>query len=118
MFDRYRRYREGKTTITDAGNYILTALEAYAGIARAPKRTGAAALFHVDKAVLSKLGELVGTKGGSEARKYAGSHVAFSKQERDWLDAAIPLMIRRAAERTFDATSVLPKITMADLPKL
>jgi hypothetical protein len=120
MFDRYRMYREGKTTLADAANYVLTALEASSMpfVAQGPSRARAAKYYDIDETVLRTVGRLAGTKGGREARKYESATTDFTDSERQWLSDVIPLIVRRGAERAFDPHVPLPKVTMADLPAL
>jgi hypothetical protein len=98
----------------------LTVLEATAAVAIPGKQNRAAASTHfaIDVPVLSKLGELTGTKGGREARKFIGSQMEFTANERAWLMAVIPLLVRRAAQTAFDPAASRPMITMANLPHL
>jgi hypothetical protein len=113
MFDRYRNYREGRTTLSDAANFCLTVVKQAGG-----GRDGAAKHFYIEGKVLSKLGELCATKGGAQARKAAGTEREFSEGERAWLEEAMKKLIHRAAEVANDATKQYPKITIADLPSL
>ncbi|HEY1979288.1 MAG TPA: hypothetical protein VGH13_04315 [Xanthobacteraceae bacterium] len=113
MFERYCRLREQRTTLSDAANYCLTALEM-----AALGRKQASARFNVDLPVLRTLGELAATKGGKEARKAKASEAEYTPAERDWLTKVLPLIIRRAAEVAFDPDAPRQQISMADLPQL
>ncbi len=113
LFKRFCLYREGKTTLPDAANYCLTALERSTG-----SRRDAARVFNVTLRVLSKFGELAAKKGGMEARKFDGSSVEFSTAERAWLDTCMVRLIMRAAETAYDPGLVRQQISMNDLPPL
>lgn len=113
MFNRYVLYRDGGTTLGDAANYCLTEFERAAG-----GRDAAAKKFSIDKKVLGKLGNLTANKGGAEARKAVGSATDFTSAERQWLEEAMTLIIRRASEVAFDPNAKHRPITLADLPRL
>ena len=113
MFDRFRRYRAGNSTLPDAANFCLTTLELSSG-----GRKAAAARYGVAMPILNKLGELAANKGGNEARKASGAEAAFSAAERQWLEEAMNRVIYRAAEIAGGPSANLPQITMADLPSL
>jgi hypothetical protein len=76
MFDRFRLYRTGRTTLGDAANYCLTVLE-YAAVGR--KR--AAQRYNIAMTILNTLGGLAGEKGGEEARKARGASKPFTGAE-------------------------------------
>lgn len=113
MLGRYVLYRDGGTILADAANFCLTALGVGAG-----SRKAAPNHYGIDKKVLSKLGELASTKGGAHARKAAAATADFAPRERQWLEHAMTLIIRRAAEVAFDPHAARRPITMADLPQL
>ncbi len=113
MFDRFCRYREGTTTLADAGYFCLTVLENSSG-----GRPGAASRYAIAKSVLDKLGDLTANKGGNEARKAAGSNTEFTPAEREWIDESIKRLILRAAEVAGDPSASRPQITLPDLPTL
>ena len=123
MFARYVLYRKRGTLLADAANYCLTCLEMGGKLSRAGRegeqeRRSAAAHYRISMAVLRKIGELAESKGGTEARK---AHVAsdnFTGRERQWLETAMTVLIRRAAEVAYDANACHRIITMADLPEL
>jgi hypothetical protein len=113
MFERYRLYFGGGTTLADAANFCLTVLETSAG-----GRTGAGKRYAIAKKVLSKLGELAAKKGGNEARKADGAQVAFSATERHWLEETMKRIILRAGEVAADPSVARPQIAMSNLPPL
>ena len=110
---RYGRYREDRGTLADVGNLCLTVLEKAAG-----GRTAAAVKFGVSSQVLKKMGRLTSEHGGLEARKSIGFTAPFSSSEREWLEAAVKRLIRRAAEVAHDPSNPRPPITMANLQQL
>jgi hypothetical protein len=111
MLARYSRYREGKDTLAGMSYFCLTVLEESAG-----NRAASASKFNVAESVLRTIGRLTGEKGGVEARKGRGRRSEFTPAERKWLDEALKLLIRRAAEVAYDPAQTRPQITMADLP--
>ena len=113
MFDRYCMYREHRTMLADAANYCLTVLETAAG-----GRSPAARRYVIAQKVLGKIATLAATKGGSNARKAVGAAVDFTAAEHQWLEQAMSLIIRRAAEVAFDPKATRPQITMTDLRPL
>ena len=52
------------------------------------------------------------------ARKAVGAAVDFTAAEHQWLEQAMSLIIRRAAEVAFDPKATRPQITMTDLRPL
>jgi hypothetical protein len=114
MFDRYCMYCENRTTLGDAGNYCLTALELAAG----GRRKRAAAHFAIALSVVNTLGMLTATKGGKEARKAEAAASDYTSAERAWIQEALKAIIRRAAEVASNSTVAHKQITMADLPQL
>jgi len=113
MFDRFCRYHAGRTTLPDAANFCLPALELNAG-----GRKAAAGRYSVDMPILGKLGDLAANKGGAEARKADGAGAEFTPAEQQWLEETIKRLIRRAAEVAGGPSAPLPQITMACLPPL
>jgi hypothetical protein len=113
MFERYCLYKQGGTLLADAANFCLTCLAAACG---GPKNIPEN--YHVHEKVVSKIGDLAANKGGREARKGKGVSAAYSDAERQWLEAAMKVLIRRAAEVAFDPQRVPCQICMRDLPSL
>jgi len=80
---------------------------------------GSAANFQIDKAVLRKLSELSTNSGDADAARKFQAKLPLTRmpdKERAWLEAAVPLLIRRLGEHT--AAADLERITMASLPPL
>jgi hypothetical protein len=113
MLDRYRMYHEKRTTLSDAVNFCLTVLELAAG-----GRKQAANQFGIALTILNNLGTLVAKKGGKEARKAKAAKSDYTLAEREWLEATLTAIIRRAAEVAHNSTLPHKQITMADLPPI
>lgn len=114
MYGRYALYGEGRTLLGDAANFCFTAIAMGGG----GKRNAAAKHYGVSEEVLATLGKLSATKGGPHARKATAATDDFTPSERQWLEEAMKLLIRRAGEIAFDAAAARPQITMAALPSL
>ena len=92
--------------------FVLTLLESTSG-----SRADAAKSFHIDLAVLRTIGQLSSTKGGpSTARKAGGQFEELTGAEKQWLETAIVLVIRRIGEHASGAT--LNRLSMDGLPKI
>lgn len=121
MYARYALYRRQGTLLGDAANFCLTCMER-GGAEGRPEirdaRDAACEYYSVSRKVLSKLGALADNKGGTHARKAYGAKHDFHPREGQWLEAAMLLLIRRAAEVAYDSTLDRPLITLADLPPL
>ena len=115
MFYRYVGYREGKEPLTAMAYFCLTVLEASTGKRRG-QRAAAAKRYHINRRVLNQLAELSTTKGGASARKAEGVHRDLTHQERQFLEAAVKKIIRRAAEVADDPDASLEEITLPDFP--
>jgi len=116
MYDRYRQFLQGKEPISSMAYFCLTVLEA--GASQGGRRAAAAKMYHTEKAVLDKLGELTAKKGGASARKADGISAEFTSAERKWVTEALKKLIRRAAEVAHDSAQDLRQITLSDLPSL
>jgi hypothetical protein len=124
MRERYLWCRSDKEPLTTTAYFCVTMLEGpHRTVSAKPKvrsktRERAAAAYFIDYDVIDTAAELSSTKGGNEARKAEGIPSPLTVAERNWLDAAIRMMIRRFAEYKADPTKTYAQITMADLPKL
>ena len=113
MKSKYEQYCLGRTTLPDAANFCLTGLkEKYGPLSEAAKECG------ISKRVLDTISELAAKKGGKDARKAEGFGVEFTRQEKRFLNLAIPKIIIRTAQVAADDSQRHPQITMADLPSL
>ena len=109
---RWLGYRAGREPLLAVAYFILTVLETTFG-----SRSTAAASLAVDDKVLKTLGRLSSTAGDAlTARKMKAASSPLLNSERAWLEAAIPMLIRRRAEQAAGAT--MQPIAMTDLPIL
>ena len=112
MLQRFREYRLGRRNLGEMAYFCLTVLVSHR------TRSEAANHFGISKRVLNKIGLLSSEAGGDQARKASGMTHDWSQEERQFLEAALTLMIRRFAEKAYDPHGSLPKIGINDLPAL
>ena len=111
----YRRwigFRSGKEPLQAMAYFVLTLLESAAG-----GRKNAARSFNIELDVLRVIGELSSTKGDPSTARKAGPGTQFQEltgAEKQWLEKAIPLVIRRLGEHASGAP--LAPIALTDLP--
>ena len=118
MFDRWSRYVKHRDRLGDAANLCLTILEDSTHATK-KRRDAAATKYTIAPEVLSQLGRLAGTKGGSlHGRKGVAVDKDYTDSEVAWLEAALKKLIRRAAEVAHGPLATRPLITMRDLPEL
>lgn len=117
MHTRYLGYRRGNEPLATMAHFCLTVLEESTG-RTTRRRQLAAKKFRISSKVLNKLAYFTSEKGGVEARKAGGIRKEFTVQERQWIEATIKGMIRRAAEVAYDPNQALQQITFADFPPL
>ena len=110
MYDRYMSYLQGREPLSGMAFFCLTVLENSVG-----GRKAAAQKYQIANRVLGEIGYLCSEKGGSEARKAGGVTKELTEEERRFLNQAIKKIIRRAAEKTYDPTAELDKISLFDL---
>lgn len=94
--------------------FVLTILESAAG-----GRRNAARSFNIDEDVLNAIGRLSSTKGNPDTARKAVPGTQFQDltgAETQWMEKAIPLVIRRIGEHS-SATSLSP-ILLTDLPSI
>ena len=110
LHDRYRVYKDGKELLPSFAYYCFTELlrQAQGGVAKVARR------YSISQPVLKKISQLSSTKGGVESRKAIGANDPFTKEEREFLEKALPRLILRVAEY-HGGQHNLPKITMGDL---
>lgn len=114
MYNRYKGYKEGKEGLLSMAYLCLTIIEAIS-----QGRGNAAKRYNISKKVLDRLGTLVSKKGGpDEARKMPknGSYEPLSSIEREWVEKAIKLLIKRVGEHDSEAETQLQQITLDMLP--
>ena len=110
LHDRYRGYKDGKELLPSFAYYCFTELlrQAQGGVAKVARR------YSISQPVLKKISQLSSIKGGVEARKAKGANDPFTKEEREFLEKALPRLILRVAEYHGGQHNI-PKITMGDL---
>ena len=118
MYDRYMSSRQSREPLPTMAHFCLNMLEF--STKKEPnekkkRRELAAEMYGIEREVLDKIGELAGTKGGKLARKAAGKDNELTAQDRRFLNKAIEVVIRRAAEKAHDPDSDLPEISLSDL---
>ena len=113
LYERYRRFREGREDLPSFAYFCLTVLEYPFTPPRKGKRERAAASCGIDVDVLDRIGDLSSTKGGSGARKRDGIDKPLTDEERRFLERATVRLIRRLAEH-HAAKGGLPTISMKD----
>ena len=121
MLSRLDLYRQAREPLTGVANLCLTVLEDSAPNTTAGesgKRQRAAKHYKITNTVLNRVAKLSDSKGGHLARKAKGRNDPFTREETNFLEAAVTAFIRRAAEKAADPDGNLSTITMADLPKL
>jgi hypothetical protein len=113
----YRRwigFRSGKEPLQSMAYFVLTLLESAAG-----DRKSAARSFNIEPEVLSTIGMLSSTKGDPDTARKVGPGTQFQEltgAEKQWLEKAIPLVIRRLGEHASGA--LLTPISLSDLPNI
>lgn len=113
-WSRYRKATLGiGEPIQSAAYYLLTIAERTAG-----GRRKAASYLSIDKAVLSKIGELTSTRGSeTTARKMLKSTgKPLTHKEKRWIDSAVRLLLLHLG--VLEAGGVTNQLTMDDLPDL
>lgn len=113
MSYKFANYYRGKETLPAVGYSCFTVLKSSA------RGQGAAAKkYKIALDVLRKLSELTSIKGGTDARKAEGRFAEYTEAERAWIEAVLPMLIRRAAEVAGGHGELLPEITMANFRPL
>lgn len=113
MYKRLGDYDRDKKELGGRAYFCLTVIEK-----EARGRKQAAENYGIDLEVLSKIGYLCNNKGGSQARKGKGVEDEFTPQETRFLEEAMMVMIRRAAEVAHDSDKSRDTIKLSDLPDL
>jgi hypothetical protein len=108
---RWLDFRAGREPLQSMAYFVLTVMQEAGG-----SRTKASKMFGIDRAVLDKLGELTSTRGDAGTARKAPAAGSLSVQERQWLDGAVQLIIRRLGEHA--SGQAFPLVTMADLPPM
>ena len=113
LWHRYRGYLEGREPLLTMAYFCLTVLEITAG-----GRQQAAAMYNISKSVLNTLAILASERGDYRtARKIVSSTMQpLSEAETAWIQETIKQIILRVGDKR--SVLGLPKITMAELPRL
>lgn len=116
---RYRRFREGQVSFIECAAFTSSYIDKLVG---GQGRKGAATYLRVEPAILDKLGELTSAVGDLETvRKIdrGWQNRPHTSKEIAWMQAAVPLLIRRISELGARPGGAPPqRLTMADLPQL
>lgn len=113
-YRRWLGYRSGKEPLQSMAYFVLTLLESTAG-----DRRNAAQSFNIELDILRTIGRLSSTKGDPETARKASAGTQYQEltgAERQWLEKAISLVIRRIGEHASGAP--LPAICLTDLPSM
>ena len=117
MYHRLSRYYAGHELLPSMAYFCLTMLEYGMSERGRQQRHGAAAHYHISKRVLTEIAKLASNRGGvGSARKASAASTELSQPESRFLEAAVKMIIRRAAEVAQDPDAALPTITLEDLP--
>ena len=113
MKRRYDQYCLRRAKQPDVAYFCVTVLEVkYGSLSAAAKACG------ISRNVLKEIKKLSSNKGGEDSRKAEGFDAEFTRQEKRFLNLAIPKIIFRVAQVAADDSQRQPQITMADLPSL
>ena len=112
MYDRYIDHLQDKEPLESMAYFCLTVIEdPFKG-----GRKEAAKHYNISTSVLNRIGELSSRRG---CRKAEGmKKPPLTGQERRFLKQAIKRTIYRAAEKTNNPDSNLPKLSLSDLPRV
>lgn len=113
-YRRWLGYRSGKEPLQSMAYFVLTLLESTAG-----DRRNAAHSFNIELEILRTIGRLSSTNGDPDTARKASSGIQFQEltgAERQWLEKAIALVIRRLGEHASGVP--LSPIRLADLPSI
>ena len=118
MWHRYQIYHEREPSSLAAMGYMcLSVFEASSG----KSRHAAAKQYNISEKVLHTLGHLTSEVGDRQTARKAPRDDIFrphTGSERVWVEATIRALILWIGEYAADPNKSLPKLTMADLPKL
>ena len=115
LFNRYRNYREGKELLSSMAYFCSTLLDERT----ATNSEDRGKIFKISSNVRRDIKRLSSRHGGAMgARKWDAINNELDESEVRFLEEAVKLIIRRAAEVALDDTKQLPDITLADLPKI
>ncbi len=116
LWNRYRMYKEGRETLLAMAYACLTLIEG--STHQKPGREAASKLYAIAFPILKQIGDWTSTKGDAKEARKLGASATFTPltpSEREWLDAAIRILIRRKAELDADPTAPLAMLQMIDV---
>ena len=114
LLNRFRNYCDGKELLTSLAYFCSTILDERIGDSQ-----DKGVKLGIGAKVRSTIRRLSTERGGKMgARKRIGIGLELTAEEKLFLEEAVKLTIRRMAHVSFDDTMELPKITLADLPKV
>lgn len=110
MQSKYNKYCLGRVEQPAMAYFFVDALEEkYGDLAAAAKACG------VSRGVLKEIKALSSYKGGEASRKADGFDKEFTREEKRFLNLAIPKIILRVAQVAADNSQRHPKITKGNL---
>ncbi len=120
MLARLEDYFDRREKLTTLAYLCLTTLEDLTCQRRRKgRRSKVARKFMIERDVLDKVGNLSSEKGGQiEGRKYGALKEDLTPFERQFLENAVKVFIRRLAEKANPSNGPLQWITLDDFPEL
>ena len=112
LFHRYERYKAGKEPLTSFAYYCYTEI-----VQGERGQVTAASRYNVSRKLLRCIAKLSSRKGGTEARKAAGTGLPLTQDERRFLERGVVRLIRRVAEYHANP-QCLPEITINEMAQL
>lgn len=116
LYARYSRHQAGRELLTSMAYFCLTVIERSAG-----GRKEAVQKYSIAMPVFNRLGTLCSERGSKEEARKAPKEpnglafIPLTQREREWVLAAVRLIIRRSVEV---AACPVAELTMQDLPDL
>ena len=114
MYDRYMAYRRGREPLQSMAYFCWTVIE-HSIRKQSGKRREAAKMYEVSQGVLNEIAKLSSERGGPDARKAVGRIDPLTTKECRFLEQAVKVLIRRAAQKAYNPEGELPKIKKSDL---
>ena len=114
LWDRYSLFLKGKEPLLSMAYGCLTFLKWSQG-EYGERRGKASEFFRIEADVFKKLGEISSNRGNHlTARKFGKNLIPLSPEEKNWVEEAIPAIIRHLAK----PDKMKEKLRMSDLPQL
>lgn len=115
LWDRYCQWLQGRESLFSLANFSDTYLRWAVSDALGDTRRDASKAFHIDKAILKKIGDLAANRGGDREGRKAGT-IPATPGERQWMTAAVRAIILQVG--AVESGQAVTNLTMADLPPL